>query len=93
MQVDVEFVARDGHPVRVEHPHISEAEMYTDEIAVGELPLNERQSMQFQYDFGADWQFEVQLEKIETAGAKISKPTIVASRGKAPAEYECDDEW
>ena len=88
-----QFVARDGHPIRVEHPHIDDAETHTDEIAVGELPLNERQSMQFQYDFGADWRFEVQLEKIETEGTKISKSTIVESRGKAPAEYEFDDEW
>ena len=49
--------------------------------------------MQFQYDFGADWRFEVQLEKIEPEGTKISKSTIVESRGKAPAEYEFDDEW
>ena len=89
----LQFVARDGHQIRVEHPHIDDAETHTDEIAVGELPLNERQSIQFQYDFGADWRFDVQLEKIEPEGAKISKATIVESRGKAPAEYEFDDEW
>jgi hypothetical protein len=88
-----QFAARDGHQVRVEHPEIDDAEMHTDELAIGELPLNERQSMQFQYDFGANWRFEVQLERIESEGTKISKPTIVESRGKAPAEYEFDDEW
>ena len=87
------FVARDGRQIDAEHPDMDEAEMHTDEVAIGELPLDERQSMQFQYDFGADWRFDVQLEKIEPAGAKISKPTIVESRGKAPAEYESNDEW
>jgi len=87
-----QFVARDGRPMRVEHPHIDGAETHTDEISIGELPLNERQSIQFQYDFGADWRFEVQLEKIEPNGARISKPTLVESRGKAPAEYEFDDD-
>lgn len=48
--------------------------------------------MQFRYDFGADWRFDVQLEKIEPEATKISKPMIVESRGKAPAEYEFDDE-
>ncbi len=88
-----QFVARDGHQIRVEHPGIDDAETHTDELAIGELPLNERQSMQFQYDFGADWRFDVRLEKIEPEGTKISKATIVESRGKAPAEYEFDDEW
>ena len=88
-----QLVARDGHQLRVEHPEINDADMHTDEVAIGELPLNERQSMQFQYDFGANWRFEVQLEKIEPEATKFSKPTIVESRGEAPAEYECDDEW
>lgn len=88
-----QLVARDGHPIRIEHPAIDDAEAHTDELAIGELPLNERQSMQFQYDFGANWRFDVQLEKIETETTKISKPTIVESRGEAPPEYEFDDEW
>jgi hypothetical protein len=88
-----QYVARDGNQIRVQHPCIDDAETHTDELAIGELPLNERQSMEFQYDFGADWRFDVQLERIEPEGAKISKPTIVESRGEAPAEYEFDDEW
>ncbi|MFH1924466.1 MAG: plasmid pRiA4b ORF-3 family protein, partial [Planctomycetota bacterium] len=60
-----QFVARDGRQIRVEHPYIDDAETHTDELAIGELPLNEGQSIQFQYDFGADWRFEVQLEKVE----------------------------
>ena len=79
------LVARDGHQIRVEHPCMDDAEMHTDELAIGELPLSERQSMQFQYDFGADWRFDIQLEKIEREGTKISKPTIVESRGEAPS--------
>lgn len=87
------IVARDGHQIRIEHPYIEDAETHTDELAIGELPLNERQSMEFQYDFGADWRFNVLLEKVEPEVKKISKPTIVESRGEAPAEYEGGDEW
>ena len=90
------FAAHDGHQVRVDHPAINDAELHTDELAIGELPLNEHQPMQFQYGFGANWQFELQLEKIEPDGSTISEPTIVESQGEAPAEYEYeydDDEW
>jgi hypothetical protein len=49
--------------------------------------------MEFHYDFGAMWQFDVQLEEIKPAARKISKATIVASRGEAPPEYEFEDDW
>jgi hypothetical protein len=88
-----EFVARDGRRVRVEHPYIDDAEMRTDEMAIGELPLAERQSMQFQYDFGADWRFDVRLEKIEPESAEMGEAVVVESHGEAPPEYEFDDEW
>ena len=87
------FVARDGHQVRVEHPYVDAADMHTDEIAIGELPVKERQSIEFQYDFGADWRFQVQLEKVDPEAAQTSEPRVVESRGEAPAEYEFDDEW
>lgn len=87
------LVARDGRQIRVEHRYVDDAEMHTDELAIGELPLNERQSMEFQYDFGADWRFDVQLEKVEPEAAEIAEATLVESRGAAPPEYEFDDEW
>ena len=88
-----QLVVRDGRQIRVEHPYVDDAETHTDELAIGELALNERQSMQFQYDFGADWRFEVQLEKVEPEAAKIARARLVESRGEAPAEYEFEDEW
>ncbi len=87
------YVSRDGRRIRIEHPYIEDTEMHTDEITIGELPLQERQSMEFQYDFGADWRFDVRLEKVEPKVAELSDATIVESQGEAPAEYEYDDEW
>jgi len=84
------YSGRDGRQVRVEHPYVEDAERFTDEVAIGELPLGERQSMQFQYDFGADWRFNVRLEKVEPEGSQVSEPTVVESRGEAPAEYDFD---
>jgi len=84
------LTARDGRAMRVEHPYVDETDMYTDEVRIGDLPLYDRNTMLFQYDFGANWRFDVQLEKTEAVNAKIVEPTIVASCGKAPPEY---DEW
>jgi hypothetical protein len=87
------LAGRDGRQLRVVHPYVEDAEEHTDAVAIGDLPLDARQSMEFQYDFGTDWRFEVILEKIEPEGAKTSAPTIIESRGEAPAEYDFDDEW
>ena len=46
------LAARDGHQIRIEDPYIDDAKTHTDEIAISELPLNERQSTQFLYDSG-----------------------------------------
>ncbi len=86
------FVARDGRQVSVEHPYVDDAETHTDELVIGELPLSELQSMEFLYDFGANWRFNVQLEKIEPDGGELSGAAIIESRGKAPQEYEFDDD-
>ena len=88
-----QFVERDGQKLTVEHPRVGDAELHTDEIAVGYLPLQEGESMPFQYDFGADWRFKVKLEKITPADPEISTPIVVESHGEAPAEYGADDEW
>lgn len=87
-----EIAGRNGRPRRIEHPVVTDADASTDEVAIGLLTLKEGESMEFQYDFGADWRFSVELEKVESVNAKITEPTVVASRGKAPAEYDYD-EW
>ena len=88
-----QFVERDGQQLSVEDPRLGDAELHTDEIAVGYLPLQEGESMLFQYDFGADWRFKVKLEKIAPADPEKSLPIFVESHGEAPAEYGSDDEW
>ena len=88
-----QFVERDGQKLTVEHPRVGDAELHTDEIVVGYLPLQEGASMPFQYNIGADWRFNVQLEKIAPADPKLSLPVVVEAHGEAPLEYASDDEW
>ena len=49
--------------------------------------------MPFQYNIGADWRFNVQLEKIAPADPKLSLPVVVEAHGEAPLAYASDDEW
>jgi Plasmid pRiA4b ORF-3-like protein len=86
-----EFAYRDrfGATVRVEHPDSHEGP-WTDEVRVGDLPLEPGQMMTLTYDFGDEWQFEVRLERIEPPGSKIKVARILERHGKAPEQYP---EW
>jgi hypothetical protein len=86
-----EFQERDGSDLAVAHPAIDDAEMHTGEYSIGYLPLSEGQSMEFLYDFGTSWQFDVKLEKIEPPNRQMRKPRVVESHGKPPKEYDYDD--
>ena len=81
----------DGRTIFVEHP-MCDGEIFTDAMAVGALPLGIRQQMEFLYDFGAGWWFDVTLERVEPEAKDITKAIVVETKGKAPPEYEFDDE-
>ena len=83
---------RSGRTIEIGHPNIRDVEHYTDEFAIGRLPLNPRQSMKFLYDFGDNWHFKVTLEKILPIDMSLDKPKIIARHGKAPRQYD-DDDW
>ncbi len=65
---------------------------WADQLPVGTLPLEPRQSMRLVYDFGDNWQFTVKLERIEPPGAKAKGPRILESHGTAPSQYQDWDE-
>jgi hypothetical protein len=81
----------DGTILTAAHPNIQDADLQTDEFAIGHLTLVEGQSIPFVYDFGANWKFTVKLEEVKPPDPEITRPIIVESHGEAPAEY--DDEW
>lgn len=57
-----------GRKVRVLHPHAQE-DVSTNELRVGILPLSEGSVMEYLFDFGDNWEFEVVLESIEAVEA------------------------
>jgi len=91
-----------GREVKVLHPY-AEGDLSTDEVKIGSLPLSEGSVMEYLFDFGDCWQFQVQLETIElnfspdssaqkTKKAKKKKTQqpigeIIEVHGEAPAQY------
>jgi hypothetical protein len=83
-----ELVYRDGagRTVRAAH-EVCDSEVHTFEVEIGELPLKPGQSMTFHYDFGDDWRFNVQLERIDPPGSLKKLPRVIEKHGKAPRQY------
>jgi hypothetical protein len=81
---------RSGASVSVSYPD-SDRSPWTDEVQIGELPLDPGQSMEFHYDFGDDWRFDVKLERIEPPGAEITAPGILERHGESPKQYPYSD--
>jgi hypothetical protein len=91
-----EFTYRNafGAKEEVNHPYMDEGPS-ADEVQVGDLPLAVGTVMDYLYDFGDQWEFEVKLEQVEPAGETPAKPEIVEERGESPEQYPSwdDDEW
>src|SRR5262249_45343774 len=83
-----QFTYRDrlGGYTQVSHPYCEESPA-TDEVALGELPLQPGASMEFLFDFGDCWKFTVKLESIEPPQKKLKAPRILEKHGKAPEQY------
>ncbi len=78
----------------VKHPYTEELPS-TAEVKVGELPLKPGAILEYLFDFGDNWLFEVRLEKLEPVNLKVRKPTVIEQRGQAPPQYASfdDEEW
>ncbi|WP_396020680.1 IS1096 element passenger TnpR family protein [Aulosira sp. FACHB-615] len=66
----------------------------TNDFRLGELPIEVGNHLQFTFDLLDEWEFDLQLEKIEPANAKMKKPKILEYHGEPPAQYgeEGEDE-
>jgi hypothetical protein len=83
-----EFIYRDrlGRQVRASHPEMEEGP-WTDQVQIGELPLEPGQSMQLIYDFGDNWEFDVRLESVTPGRGRGKLPRILEKHGKSPQQY------
>ncbi|HYH87049.1 MAG TPA: plasmid pRiA4b ORF-3 family protein [Pyrinomonadaceae bacterium] len=78
----------------VKHPYTEESPS-TAEVKVGELPLRPSSMLEYLFDFGDNWLFEVWLEKLEPLNPKLRKPMMIEGRGQAPTQYPNldNEEW
>ncbi|HWE95582.1 MAG TPA: hypothetical protein VG269_16575 [Tepidisphaeraceae bacterium] len=88
------FPDRVGGTAEVMHPYAAVDHNLPagDEVEMGELPLAVGEHMVFHFDFGDDWKFDMELEKIDPPKPKLKKPKLLESHGKAPEQYEYWDE-
>lgn len=74
-------------PYDYEGPH-------ADDVEIGELELNEKQSFLYLFDYGDEWRFRVDVYNIEKTEVKLLKPQIIENKGEPPEQYpDFDDEW
>jgi hypothetical protein len=55
------------------------------------LPLAIGQSLDFLFDFGDNWEFELQLEAVNPK-VKQKNPEVLEAEGEAPEQYPYGDE-
>lgn len=65
---------------------------YVDEAQMGELGLSKGQHILYLFDYGDEWRFDVVLEETRVTGSKPRKPKVIASKGKAPDQYDYFEE-
>ena len=82
---------RFGVESHVNHPYLDEGP-WTSEVRVGDVPLQEGQSMTYLYDFGDWWEFKVMLERLDPPDRAMKEPAILEARGEAPQQYPSWDE-
>lgn len=62
-----------------------------DEAELRELPLYEKSSFKYIFDFGDNWQFAIKIEKI--LQEKTARYSIIEKKGPNPTQYSDDIYW
>ncbi len=75
-----------GRTIQVSHPYADDS-LYTDEVKIGDLPLVVGSLMEYVFDFGDWWEFQLQLEEINADDLRPDYGEIIESKGKAPQQY------
>ncbi|MFT5875426.1 MAG: hypothetical protein ACI8WT_004419 [Clostridium sp.] len=67
---------------------------FVDEVEIGELELYEKQNFLYLFDYGDQWEFNVEVFNIGETKEKLLNPEIIESKGEIPEQYpDFDDEW
>ena len=79
---------RFGRTVEIDHPYLAgdSNNPLADDVKVGDLPLSKGMHIAFLFDFGDQWQFDIQTESTNAASA-TKKPQVLEKHGKPPKQY------
>ena len=78
---------RVGQSESIDHPMLETHHQTTDQTKVGDLPLEEGMRMDFFFDFGDCWEFDVVLEALEANVDDLKQSKVLEKKGKAPQQY------
>lgn len=90
------FLSHSGCPVSVVHEYAEFGVAKAHEVRVGDLPIVPGIQIDFNFDFGDNWHFDLLLESIEPIDeATMREPNVerIGSQGKAPEQYLDDEDW
>lgn len=74
-----------GLTVQASHPYLNSSPS-TDELKIADLPLEVGSIMEYLFDFGDNWEFQLLLEEIKP-DIRPGYGEIITSQGKAPEQY------
>lgn len=82
---------RFGRTIEIDHPYLAGESDHAlaDEVSIGDLPLSEGMRIGFLFDFGDQWEFTIQTERVNAEFA-LKRPQVLEKHGKAPKQYR---EW
>ncbi|QEG40793.1 plasmid pRiA4b ORF-3 family protein [Roseimaritima ulvae] len=87
----LEYRDASGREVLVVDPQYGDGDLLADEVQLGEVPLDEGDSMELLFDFGDCWRFTITIESVDESDTDNFEPVITASKGEAPEQYGFDD--
>ena len=79
---------RFGRSLEIDHPYSAgnSDNALADEVKVGDLPLYQGMRIGFLFDFGDQWEFDIQTESVNVESV-IEEPQVLEKHGKAPEQY------
>lgn len=70
----------------------SESMLHTHQVQIGQLNLQEGQTILYLFDYGDNHEFDVTVRSINPKGKRGTYPKVVAQQGAAPEQYPDYDE-
>lgn len=86
------FQDRFGRYTEVCHPYDDSSDLVVDEFRVGDIPLQVGMRIHLLFDYGANWEFNILVERVNAIDISIKKSQILEKHGTAPSQYGDDED-